>query len=99
MSWTYRIGKSVPPAELIGSLGKPYYGLCEVYTDSDGRITQWTENTMRPGGESIEELKRDIEYMVAALSKPPLDLNALERKLRRKEPLPILAELDARGGA
>jgi hypothetical protein len=40
--------------------------LCEVYFDEDGKLKAWTEDpAMSPGGETVEELYRDITRMLA----------------------------------
>lgn len=53
--------------------GVDHYGIYEVYYDDNGDIDGWTETTMEPSGESLDDLKEDMRYMCAALENPVLD--------------------------
>lgn len=44
----------------------------EVYYNDKGGITAISENPMHPCGESLDELKSDIEYFLQALNRPVL---------------------------
>ena len=56
------------------------YQLYEVYYDDDGKIEGMTENAMQPYGESIEELQKDLQWMMEALREPVLDMKELEKQ-------------------
>lgn len=71
MSWNYRVvrknvymGKTIAP--------EVQYGIHETYYSGD-KPTAITTDHMRPYGETLEELKSDLEKMVAALEKPVLN--------------------------
>ena len=62
------------------------YQLYEVYYDDDGKIEGMTENAMQPYGESIEELKNDLQWMIEALREPVLDMEELEKQFEENPP-------------
>lgn len=59
------------------------YQLYEIYYDDDGKIEYMTENAMQPYGESIEELRSDLEFMMEALRHPALDMKELEKSFEQ----------------
>jgi len=70
MAWNYRVvrknvymGKTITP-EIQFGIHEAYY--------TDDIPTAITTNHMPPYGETLEELKSDLEKMVAALEKPVL---------------------------
>lgn len=68
--WNYRVVKKhfEPPYE------KEFrYGIHEVYYDDEGRISMLSVESMDPHGESLEEIKTDLENMMKAFDKPELD--------------------------
>ena len=67
MTWNYRVIRRPDP-----SGASDRFGIHEVHYDSFGRIEMWTEASCDPFGESLAELKADMEMMSAALSKPVL---------------------------
>jgi hypothetical protein len=48
------------------------WGIHEVYYDEDGNPNGYTERALSPFGESLEELKNDLLYMLKAFEKPIL---------------------------
>jgi len=67
MTWNYRVIRRPDPS------GAPdRFGIHEVYYDTSGRIEWWTEESCDPFGESLAELKADMEMMSVALSKSVL---------------------------
>src|SRR3972149_8595147 len=79
MSWNYRVVRK-----------RTYHGKClnenvqfaiyETYYNKDGVPTAITTDYMSPYGETLEELKNDFSYMVAALNKPVLNWEAFKNK-------------------
>ena len=67
MTWNYRVISRPDPGG-----GPDRFGIHEVYYDSSGQIEMWTEEPCDPFGESLAELKADVEAMAAALSEPVL---------------------------
>ncbi|RJP76671.1 MAG: hypothetical protein C4522_17600 [Desulfobacteraceae bacterium] len=45
----------------------------EVYYDDDNKIESWTASPVEPMGESMAELRKDLQYFVEALEKPVLE--------------------------
>jgi len=46
------------------------YSMCEIYLDKKGKLEAWTESkSIAPYGESVEELNKDIQFMLNDLSK------------------------------
>lgn len=74
--WNYRV--------MLDRSGR--VGIREVYYNNDGEIVDWTTERMDPWGETIEELKLDLDKFNEALDKPVLDEVALLQQ-RRKEHL------------
>ena len=70
MSWTYRVMRHVGGK---GAKKWYFYTIHEVYDDL-GKIS-WTETEVSPCGESLEELRGDLEMMLAGTKKPVLDIN------------------------
>lgn len=72
MAWNYRVvrknvymGKTIAP--------EVQFGIHETYYNDKDEPTAITTDHMRPYGETLEELKSDLEKMVAALDKPVLN--------------------------
>ncbi len=51
-----------------------FFHIHKVYYKDNGEIDGWTENPVSPAGETLEELKADMEMFKAALNKPVLKL-------------------------
>lgn len=52
---------------VITTPGDPIVTLCEVFLDAEDRLLHWTEEpAMIPQGETVEELSRDLVWMLAA---------------------------------
>jgi hypothetical protein len=66
MSWNYRVVRRQDESGI-------WYGIHEVYYSDDGRPTACTEDAVKPGGDTLEELRNDIRYFKEALEKPVLD--------------------------
>jgi hypothetical protein len=64
--WNYRV------MAFTDSEGTTSYMVHEVYYGEDGRPEAYTEEGCRPYGESIEELRSDVEHMLEALKQPAL---------------------------
>ena len=87
--WNYRVVRT--EKEQYDS-----YQLYEVYYDDDGKIEGMTENAMQPYGESVEELQKDLEYMMEALKQPVLDMKELEKQFKENPPwAEIVAGIEA----
>ena len=52
--------------------GPYWYSVREVFYNNDNTIYAYTENACQAGGDSIEELREYLEWMLAALDKEPL---------------------------
>ncbi len=50
------------------------FGIYEVYY-TNGEPTGWTQDRMEPHGETLDELKEDLKWFQAALTKPVLDFD------------------------
>ena len=67
MHWNHRIMKRTD------IYGCPYYTIHEVYYGKDNQPDTWTEQPVYPVGNTIEELRDDLERMLEAFAKPPVD--------------------------
>lgn len=66
MSWNHRI-VSYTDAE-----GTTHFGIHEVYYNHSGFPEMYTESSVAPYGESLDELRRDMKRMTEALELPVL---------------------------
>jgi hypothetical protein len=48
------------------------WSIHEVYYDDKGKIDGWTEESVGPHGESLDDLRRDLALMRKALTLPVL---------------------------
>ena len=78
MSWNYRVvRKRVYMGKTMNS--EVRFAIHETYYDSDKPVSITTD-PMEPYGETLEELKNDLAYMVAALEKPVLNWEDFKNK-------------------
>lgn len=68
-SWNYRV--------YINESGN--YEIQEVYYDSLGRPEYRTEKCSAPYGETLTDLRNDLQQMLQALEKPSLSASDFER--------------------
>ena len=80
--WNYRVIKKYYEKADVAT-----FEIHEVYYDKAHKIEGWTESAVGPSGETVSELKEDIEHFMIALQKPIL----LEQFKNGKE---ILVEID-----
>ena len=66
MTWNYRIVRK-------DTTDGEYYGVHEVYYDSDGNTEKATVDPIGPAGDTLKELRQDLAYMLAALRLPVLN--------------------------
>jgi len=77
MSWNYRVMKR----EVKTPSGtEEFYAIYEVYYDKNNNVKMWSEDPVHIQGETLKELKQDLEYYAEALNKPVLNYNELEEK-------------------
>ena len=72
-TWNYRVLKKTDL-----NTGETIYAIHEVYYDDAGKPDGCTENSVAPMGETLAELKRDMDHYLLALSKPVLAYEGLE---------------------
>lgn len=66
MAWNYRVVRQ-----------DDTYTIHEVYYDQEGRITAFSTNPVAPCGETLEELRVDMDRQRRALDEPVLDYAVL----------------------
>jgi len=64
--WKYRVMKRVFDCE-------EFYGIYEVFYNKKGEIKSHSTEPVEPHGNTLEELKQDIEWMLEATKKEVLD--------------------------
>ncbi|MCP4394864.1 MAG: hypothetical protein GY804_11460 [Alphaproteobacteria bacterium] len=57
--------------------GKPYFGIHEVFYNEDGSINNHTLNPVEAVGETIEDLREYIQWMLGCLDKEVLTMESL----------------------
>ena len=71
MSWNYRVikrtFKKLSQEELF------FYYIHEAYYDKENRVNSISLNPLEPHGDTVEDLKKDLELMLEAFNKPILD--------------------------
>ena len=72
MTWNYRVIKHTTDDVI-------YYGIHEVYYDDKQEPSSYSEDSIAPYGQTLEEIKSDLEKMVTALSKPVLDVKIFHK--------------------
>lgn len=75
--WNYRVVSS-----------EDGYSIHEVYYKADGSIEAYTLNPVNSYGETAEELKADLEMMLAAFNKPVLTKAGLEGLFTKMNNMP-----------
>lgn len=83
MSWSYRVCRKklvsdvcdLDTGEVLETYKEDQFGICGVYYNDEGEITFTSAEFQLPFGETLEELKADIEYMQKAFKLPVLDLD------------------------
>ncbi len=77
MTWNYRVvHRSTKPE----GRREDDYTIREIYydTDDDG-VIMWSSVDATPSGTTLDELRRDLDFMTAALDKPVLEYDKLPR--------------------
>jgi hypothetical protein len=69
MTWNYRVIKSHLPN------GEEEFGIHEVYYDENGNPSMTTERAIAAYGETLDELRADVQRQLEALSKPVLTMD------------------------
>ena len=86
MTWNYRVVESKNKHD------ETFFEIKEIYYDEYDNMKMFSVDGMKPGGETIKELKLDLRWMLKALSKPILkqsDLDLLFTKNTEEEDLAI----------
>ncbi len=74
MTWNYRVVRH----KTYG--GQKYYQIHEVYYTESGGVAAMTEKAIAPLGETTTELQLDLNRMLEAMAKPPLDYGVTDGK-------------------
>jgi hypothetical protein len=69
MTWRYCITRTTTPDGY-------WHEIREVYFDGDGGLS-WTQDEVAASGETLDEVKWDLEHMAEALQLPVLDITAV----------------------
>lgn len=75
-TWEYRLVKRVYYNELL-ELNESIIEIEEVYYDNEGNIVAYGDASI-PFGETIEEVRKRLNYMQKALDKPVINFNKEE---------------------
>ncbi len=78
-SWTYRVVEYDSP-----QYSTTWFLIHEVYYGNNDNVESWSSDPIRPGGDTIEELKKDLKMMKKALKLPPLKMRDLQEILRKQ---------------
>ena len=68
MGWNYRVIKHTSES------GQVWMAVHECYYDKECNVTSWTEDPSCPSGESLEEMRWDLEKMAQALDYPVIEV-------------------------
>jgi hypothetical protein len=74
MTWNYRIIKKI-----FADNDSAQYEIHEVYYEGNS-ISGWTENSVKPSGASVAELREDIRYFLQAFKRPVLEEKIIDGK-------------------
>lgn len=70
MTWNHRVMRRT------NEHGETWYDIHEVYYETDPcgvEKLSWTEDAIAPMGETVDELREELERMLRALDKPVLE--------------------------
>lgn len=67
MSWNYRVMRHFDAA------GNESYAVHEVYYTAEGKPSMYSVNGVAPWGETLEELRQEVQRFTVALEKPVLE--------------------------
>jgi len=81
--WNYRVVRKAYPPGADGTI-EHVLGIHEVYYDDDGKPEMVTENRMDAHGETLDELRTDLRWMMEALDKPVLEYDEIGGKEQPK---------------
>lgn len=71
--WNYRVIRKPHPDSQGAS-----YEIHEVYYRDDGTVEAWTDSPVQPYGETPEELREDIRFLLQAFRQPVLELREVD---------------------
>jgi hypothetical protein len=74
MSWNHRVVKRTFNE---GGYTEDRYAIHEAYYDENGKVWGITEEPVEPHGETMDELKKDIDWMTQCLEHPILDYDQI----------------------
>lgn len=66
MFWNHRVLKRIDQGETV-------YGIVEAFYDNDGELDAYGEAFEAPSGESVEELRQSLRWMLDSVEAPVLD--------------------------
>ena len=83
MSWNYRVCRKelvsdicdLDTGEVLETYKEDQFGICETYYNDDGDIAFTSAEFQSPFGETLEELKANVDDMQKAFELPVLDLD------------------------
>lgn len=75
MSWNYRVIRHLATQD-----GSAYYAIHEVYYNDQGMPYMVSHESVKPFGETLDELKSDLGMIHAALRKPVLDYTIFTKR-------------------
>lgn len=70
-TWNYRVIKSV------NEFGELYYQIHEVYYNKAGELTMHSDYPEAACGETLEELRKDLEFMLKSVEEPVLEADKI----------------------
>lgn len=68
MKWNYRLMRHTD------AFGREHLALHEAYYNDAGEVTAWTEEPSHPFGESLDEIRGDLDKMIRALDYPVIEV-------------------------
>lgn len=79
MIWNHRVIRHKHHSDILDET-EIHYGVHEVFynEEDDYRIEGWTENGTSPGGDTLEELREDIQWYLEATQRPVLEIVTCE---------------------
>lgn len=73
LSWNYRVVREV--CTLPADLGtEDVFTLREVFYDDEGKPELWSSDPCHPQGETLDDIRADLNYMLVALEAPVLEM-------------------------
>ena len=69
IKWNYRLMRHTD------AFGREYYAIHEAYYNDVGEVTAWTDDAASPMGQTLEEVREELDRMLRAIDYPIVEVS------------------------